>query len=254
MNTRKILIAAVAFGAALVGVMTWTEEQGMEQAERGAEARTTEPDPVAARAEEDFPVARLTDDERAEGFVALIGEGGDGRFHKHGWNHYGPGHFTLDHETGVLTSHGGMGLLWYAARMFDDFVLRLEFKTSVPESNSGIFLRVPELVTSDAYVDHSFEVQIHATADAPIHRTGAVYDAEPPSEDRSRAPGEWNEMEISFIGDRITVDLNGGRVVDWDAEPRGKIRDFAPLGYIGLQNHDWETSVHFRNIRVKPVD
>ena len=38
------------------------------------------------------------------------------------------------------------------------------------------------------------------------------------------------------------------------AEPRGKIRDFAPLGYIGLQNHDWETSVHFRNIRVKPVD
>jgi hypothetical protein len=61
-------------------------------------------------------------------------------------------------------------------------------------------------------------------------------------------------MEISFVGDRITVSLNGAQVTDWVAEPRGKIRDFASRGYIGLQNHDWETSVSFRNIRVKKLD
>jgi len=43
-------------------------------------------------------------------------------------------------------------------------------------------------------------------------------------------------------------------VVDWEAEPRGKIRDFAPRGYIGLQNHDWDTEVSFRNIFVKELD
>jgi hypothetical protein len=81
-----------------------------------------------------------------------------------------------------------------------------------------------------------------------------VYDAEAPREDRAKAPGEWNEMEIAFVGDRITVSLNGAMVTDWVAEPRGKIRDFAERGYIGLQNHDWETSVFFRNIRVKKLD
>ena len=116
------------------------------------------------------------------------------------------------------------------------------------------FLRVPEVPASDDYIYHSFEVQIHATAPDPIHRTGGVYDAVAPSGHRERPPGEWNDMEISFIGDRIRVVLNGAQVVDWNAEPAGKVADFAPRGYIGLQNHDWETSVWFRNIRVKKLD
>jgi hypothetical protein len=147
-----------------------------------------------------------------------------------------------------------MGLLWYAAEMFGDVTLRLDFMTSVPESNSGVFLRVPGVPVSDDYIYHSFEIQIDAAAAEGIHRTGAVYDAEAPSEDRAKAPDEWNEMEISFVGDRITVELNGARVVDWVAEPRGKIEDFTAHGYVGLQNHDWTSSVYFRNIRVKKLD
>ena len=187
------------------------------------------------------------------GFTALLGQW-EGRFNKHGWNHYGPGWFTLDHETGVLASHGGMGLLWYAAEQFGDFELRLQFQTSLPESNSGVFLRVPEVPVSDDYIYHSFEIQIHGTAPEAIHRTGGVYDAVAPSEHVERPPGEWNDMAISFIGDRISVTLNGRQVVNWDAEPAGKVADFAPRGFIGLQNHDWETSVWFRNIRVKKLD
>ena len=200
------------------------------------------------------PVARITEEELADDFVPLIAEREDGGFYEGGWNHYGPGHFNLDHETGVLTSHGGMGLLWYAPETLGDFTLRLEFMTSVHEANSGIFLRVPDIPLSDDYIYHSFEVQIDASAPEAIHRTGAVYDAEAPSEDRAKPPGEWNEMEISFVGDRITIDLNGAQVVDWVAEPRGKIEDFAPRGYLGLQNHDVATSVYFRNIRLKKLD
>jgi hypothetical protein len=81
-----------------------------------------------------------------------------------------------------------------------------------------------------------------------------VYDAVAPSEDLAKPPGEWNDMEISFVGDRITVVLNGTQVVDWIAEPAGKVADFAPHGYIGLQNHDQDNSTWFRNIRVKKLD
>jgi len=249
MNARKMIIVLVALGAAVFGLLS-NRQTGNE----GSAVQPKSQEEVAVSQVSDGPVARITEAELAEGFVPLIGEWEDGGFNKHGWNHYGPGWFTLDHETGILASHGGMGLLWYSARMFGDFVLRLEFNTSVPDSNSGIFLRVPEMVTSDEYIYHSFEIQIHATAPEAIHRTGGVYDAEAPSEDRARAPGEWNDMEISFVGDRITVSLNGARVTDWVAEPRGKIRDFAPRGYIGLQNHDWETSVYFRNLRIKTLD
>jgi hypothetical protein len=251
MNAQKMMIMLVALGAAVLGLTVYTQDRATEEsaAEPAVEAQE-----AAVTQAAQGPVARITEEELADGFVPLIGEWENGGFNKHGWNHYGPGWFTLDHETGILASHGGMGLMWYSAEMLGDFVLRLEFNTSVPDSNSGIFLRVPEMVTSDEYIYHSFEIQIHATAPEAVHRTGAVYDAEAPSEDRAREPGEWNDMEISFVGDRITVSLNGAQVTDWVAEPRGKISDFASRGYIGLQNHDWETSVYFRNIRVKKLD
>ena len=117
-----------------------------------------------------------------------------------------------------------------------------------------MFLRVPEMPVSDDYIYHSFEIQIHATAEDPIHRTGGVYDAMAPFEHLANPPGEWNDMEISFVGDRITVSVNGTQVVDWSAEPAGKVADFAPRGYIGLQNHDSETARGSGNIRVKRLD
>jgi hypothetical protein len=254
MNARRLVVVLVAAAAALLGVMTWSQDRAGDGS--AAESAPDAQEALVAQ-EAGGPVARITEEELADGFVPLIGEWENGGFHKHGWNHYGPGWFTLDHDSGILATHGGMGLLWYSAEMFGDFVLRLEFMTSVPESNSGIFLRVPEMPTSDDYIYHSFEVQIDA-AGAPdglaIHRTAAVYDAEPPTSHVERPPGEWNEMEISFVGDRIAVALNGAQVTDWQAEPRGKIKDFADRGYIGLQNHDWDTSVYFRNIRVKKLD
>ena len=174
------------------------------------------------------------------------------RYSKHGWNHYGPGYFELDRATGVLTARGGMGLLWYAAKVYENFVLELEFRTTDPRNNSGIFVRVPEMPSSDEYIYHSFEIQIDDASEG-IHTTGAVYDAVAPSARASRPPGEWNHYRITFDGGHITVELNGTRVIDWDALPSGKIRDVAPRGYIGLQNHDDGSPVQFRNIFVREL-
>lgn len=176
----------------------------------------------------------------------------NGVYSKHGWNHYGPGYFELDEGTGVLKSHGGMGLFWYSAKEYGDFVLELDFMCDDEATNSGVFLRVPGVPSSDDYIYHSFEIQINDAGEG-IHRTGAVYDAEAPSEGASVPPGEWNHFKITFVGDHIEVELNGVKVVDWDAEPRGKVMDFAARGYIGLQNHDERSTVYFRNIFVKEL-
>ena len=74
-----------------------------------------------------------------------------GDYSKNGWNHYGPGYFTLEKNTGVLEAIGGMGLFWYSAKKYKNFILELDYKTSEQKANSGIFLRVPEIPVSDDY-------------------------------------------------------------------------------------------------------
>jgi hypothetical protein len=37
------------------------------------------------------------------------------------------------------------GLFWHAAEVFEDFILLVERRISVPEDNSGMFVRAPAL-------------------------------------------------------------------------------------------------------------
>ena len=176
----------------------------------------------------------------------------NGKYTKHGWNHYGPGYFTLDSETGVLKSYGGMGLFWYSEKKYKNFILELDYKTSGPKANSGIFLRVPDIPVSDDYIYRSFEIQIN-NADKGKHKTSAVYDAQAASKDAYKPAGEWNHYKITFQDSRIQVELNGEQVNDWLARPSGKVIDFSEEGYIGLQNHDWDTNIYFKNIYIKEL-
>jgi sugar phosphate isomerase/epimerase len=185
------------------------------------------------------------------GYRQLLGKNW-GAYEKHGWNHYGPGYFEIDPKTGVLKSQGGMGLLWYAKKKFKDFVLELDFKCSQKNTNSGIFYRVPEMPASDDYIYHSFEIQIYDAGEG-IHKTGAIYDAEAPTAAAFLPTGEWNHFKITCRGKNIQIELNGKPVLNWDQEPRGKIKDFALEGYIGLQNHDSESPVCFRKIYLKEL-
>jgi len=175
-----------------------------------------------------------------------------GRYSKQGWNHYGPGYFVLDEKTGILKGNGGMGLFWYSVKKYKDFVLELDFKCEMDITNSGVFVRVPEMLSSNSYINHSFEIQIDDASEG-IHTTGSAYDAEAPTQKASKPTGEWNHFKITFKGSRLSVELNNIQVLDWEAEPRGKIRDFASEGYIGLQNHDSRAPAYFRNIFIKEL-
>lgn len=186
-----------------------------------------------------------------EGFEPLVTKQ-DGKYSKAGWNHYGPGNFELDRSTGVLRTDDGLGLFWYAGKQFGDFVLELDYLCIEKASDSGIFLRIPMVPASDAYAEHAFEVQI-LDAGEGVQQTGGIYDAVAPSELAAKSAGEWNHLKVTFQGNRITVVLNGKQVTDWEAEPRGRVRDFAPRGYIGLQNHDTRSLVFYKNIYVKEL-
>jgi len=185
-----------------------------------------------------------------DGYTQIFRRGWNG-YEKHGWNHYGPGYFEADLKTGVLKGQGGMGLLWYGKKL-KDFILDLEFKCATETTNSGIFLRIPEVPTSDAYIYHSIEIQIddHSTG---IHHTGAAYDIQAPLASGSLPAGEWNHMKIEFRGSHLKVEINGKLVQDWEAHPGGKVKDLFPEGYVGLQNHDSDSPPYFRNIYLKEL-
>src|SRR6476661_5377406 len=89
-----------------------------------------------------------------------------------GWKHAGPGQFDV--ADGELHTNAGMGLLWYTTEMPDKFTLKLEFKTSRKEDNSGVFVRFPD-PGNDPWVavKEGYEIQICDTEKGK--QTGSIY-------------------------------------------------------------------------------
>ncbi|GAB2623853.1 lectin [Streptomyces capparidis] len=166
-----------------------------------------------------------------------------------GWKQAGPGGFTL--ADGTLTSHGGMGMLWYSAKEFTgDYSLKLDWRLS-GDDNSGVFVGFPASDDPWSAVDNGYEIQIDAT-DAPERTTGAVYgyrSADIAVRDAAlNPPGEWNTYEIRVTGERLEVFLNGRRINDFtNTDPARSLAQ----GHIGIQNHGDGDDVAFRNIRIK---
>lgn len=164
-----------------------------------------------------------------------------------GWRQAGKGNFTV--EEGALVTHGGMGMLWYEAKKFRDFALRVEWKVNHLCNNSGIFVRFPEKSDDPWYaVNNGYEIQIDDCDKKGLkYQTGAIYDHHPALKLASKPAGEWNLYEITIVGQHYTVALNGEKVSEFDGE-RGR------EGYIGLQNHDLISRVSFRSVRVKEIE
>jgi hypothetical protein len=178
-----------------------------------------------------------------------------------GWEHVGPGEFVM--ENGLLKTRGGMGLLWYTREPFGDCVLRVEYMTTAPNTNSGVFIRIDPSGTVDEWyaVHHGYEVQIYDPADE-YHRTGAIYSLCPAKATPMNPPNEWNVMEITLDGNQVKIAINGTPVTDFD--PTGPVperkKEWEPErgprpnhGYIGLQNHDEQQICYFRRVSVRPL-
>jgi hypothetical protein len=200
---------------------------------------------------------------QADGFVTLF-NGQD----LTGW-HSGPDHSWVVQD-GVLTVTRAMDgqehnsdYLW-TDETYGDFVLDLEFKVTAG-TNSGIFFRTAD---SKDPVYTGFEVQIcDSYGRNSLSRTGtagAIYDCLAPTENAIKARGEWNRCRLTCRGGRFEVVLNDGKVIDMNVDewtkagenPDGTpnkfkraMKDFARVGYVGLQDHG--RPVWYRNIRIQ---
>src|SRR5262245_37108068 len=173
-----------------------------------------------------------------------------------GWQHVGPGRFVV--EDGLLRTESHMGLLWYTGRKFGNSVIRVVYKTSAPDSNSGIFIRIAHRPKDEWFaVHHGYEVQICDQQD-DYHVTGAIYSLSRATARSAKSPGEWNTMEITLNENLVLISLNGVEVNRFDPSQPAPARehDWEPergprphAGYIGLQNHDdGDTHVYFKEI------
>lgn len=165
-------------------------------------------------------------------------------------------------ENGLLRTQGRGGMLWYAREKIGNATLRVVYKMSAPNGNSGVFIRIPEKPASERDAIHKgIEVQID-DRDDDWHCTGVLYSMTKARARPSKPAGEWNTMEITLDGLRTIVRLNGVLVTDYDgvspvppkAKPYEPERGPRPaFGYIGLQNHDDRAVIYFKEISVAPL-
>lgn len=188
-----------------------------------------------------------------------------------GWQHVGKGRVVVEH--GLLRTEGGMGLLYYAGERFGDCTIRVVYRTTTVDDNSGVFIRIPQAPTDPWQAVHTgYEIQIlenfpenytlsphQRQFGTGWHTTGAIYSMSPALARPQKPVGEWNTMEIELRGPRTLVRLNGVLVNDFvegsvvpprehSYEPiRGRRPD---AGYVGVQNHHEPQTVLFKEITV----
>jgi hypothetical protein len=124
---------------------------------------------------------------------------------------------------------------------FGDFVF--EFEYAINEGgNSGAFIR-SALEKNPAFTGHEMQILDDHGREPRVWSTGALYDVAAASENPSKPAGEWNSVKIETDGPRVRVTHNGKLVVDHQSDRRTR-------GFLGLQNHDDQAVVKFRNLRV----
>ncbi len=153
-------------------------------------------------------------------------------------------------EDGYLVFEGSGFDNLCTEKQYGDFEMYVEWMLDPagPEADAGIYLRGTP------------QVQIWDTArvnvGAQVGSGGLYNNQQNPSKPTKVADnklGEWNTFYIKMVGDRVTVDLNGERVVDnvilenyWDR----KLPIF-PVEQIELQAHGSRCS--FRNLYIKEL-
>jgi len=165
-----------------------------------------------------------------------------------GWVAMHGGGWTI--EDGVIVGRNGTnwttnpeksGSWLRSAKEYSNFTLELEYAINA-RGNSGIFIR-SALEKNPAFTGHEMQIVDDHGREPRKSSTGALYDVVAASKNMSRPTGEWNQVRIDCDGPRIQVTMNGEAIIDYRT-------DRLTRGYIGLQNHDTNAVVRFRNIRI----
>ena len=169
------------------------------------------------------------------------------------------GTFTI--KDGAIVSHGDRSHCFYVGPVrnhdFKDFELKVDVMTE-PGSNGGIYFHTA--YQDVGWPDKGFEVQVNNTHSDPI-KSGSLYHVKDIGTEVVSPivkDNEWFTEDILVKGNTVTISLNGKQVVQW-TQPAGwqGTRDFAQRaidhGTIALQGHDPKSTVHYKNIQIRPL-
>ena len=207
------------------------------------------------------------------------------------WRYAGGASMTLQRDGTIKSGPGarGLGVLWYAARPYGDFSLKLQFRDDAPDpgarANSGIQVRFPAPhppvpgcpmtfnggqigdAGAPAWIagncGHAGQINDHATGDP--RKTGSIYGFKDLDIAAARPvpKGTWSDIEIRVEKQHYTVIRDGVVINEYENVPgvylQGRPNDppseaRGHVGYIGLQAHGGANDVvSFRNVRIKDL-
>ena len=190
------------------------------------------------------PRATLAKEDADEGFTLLF-DGED----LNGWklrNADGNKSWSVQNKMLVNLPGKDHGNDLVSEQTFKDFTIRYAYM--IPKgANSGLYLR------------GRYEIQILDDADSNEPKpggNGAIYNLKPVSTFASRPAGQWNQVEATIKGNKVSVKLNGKVVhedVEVNAATGGELdSNLSQPGPIMLQGD--HGAVAFRNIRIKSLN
>src|SRR5216117_3019276 len=163
-----------------------------------------------------------------------------------GWHTLGGGANQWSAVNGVLTNaKGGANLVTDA--VYTDFKLHVEVRYP-PRGNSGVYLRRRH----EVQVEDSVVTKADGEATGGL---GAIYGFLIPNQNASNGAGKWEALDITLIGRRVTVVLNGKPIISAQEipGPTGGALDSkeGEPGPIMLQGD--HGPVEYRNVVITPA-
>lgn len=165
-----------------------------------------------------------------------------------GWEVVGGGRWTVD--KGVLKGECSVtdeqGILLYE-RPVKDFRANLQFR--ITRGNSGFYFRTERTTAQPLVKGMQAEVDAIDDVGGIWETAGRGWVFKPTPEIHASAnvkPGEWTQMEVTAIGTRYVVKLNGKTITAID-DPQGRRE-----GHVALQLHGgMDMEVEFKDIQLK---
>jgi len=171
-----------------------------------------------------------------------------------GWDAADLNECFIVRDGAIVAGGGPLARLSYVGPVnehdFKNFELKIEVLAK-PKSNGGVFFHTGP---QKDFLKKGYEAQVCNGCD-DTRKTGSLLVVE----DRSTTPikdNDWFEYHILVSGKRINVKVNGETTVDY-TEPANPKRPESwesrvlSHGLIALQAHDPDSTVLYRNIRVK---
>lgn len=164
-------------------------------------------------------------------------------------------------KDGAMVANGPVAHAFYDGPVqnhnFKNFELMVDVKTA-PNSNGGIYFHTE--FQEKGFPRKGFEVQVNNSHRDPI-KSGSLYHVKDIGIDDIKdivKDDEWFTEHIIVRDKTVVVRLNGKEVVrwtqpdDWGGGREGSGRAISS-GTIAFQGHDPNSTVHYKNVRIKPL-